>query len=232
MSLNNDCEKIQDSLSAYIDNEDLDKALVESHLSGCPHCNEVVQKLNDSKNLLLNLAPSVPQKDFTSELEKQLAKTGGKNVIQGSFSRTAIAAIFIALTGLVGFYAISNSHQNEPVKTIAVTPVVGPAVTPDINKDKIVSQPAIKVAQKEIVDHKPALKKEKEIKVQISKINTDHSPIVQVQTQAQNQSQSQTQPLVEAPVIALNTSDLSNENGLFDEIGFGSDEDGLYAIKL
>lgn len=224
MSLNNDCEKIQESLSAYIDNEDVDKALVESHLSGCPHCNEVLQKLKDSKNLLLSLAPSVPQKDFTSELEKQLAKTGGNNVVQGSFSRTAIAAIFIALMGLVGFYAISNSRQDEPAKTIATTP----AVTPDINKDKIVSQPAIKVAQKEIVSHEPALKKEKEIKVQISKINTDHSLSVQIQSQ----SQSQTQSVVEAPVIALNTSDLSVENGLFDEMGFGSDEDGLYAIKL
>lgn len=230
MSLNNDCEKIQDSLSAYIDNEDVDKALVESHLSGCSHCNEVLQKLNDSKNLLLSLAPSVPQKDFTSELEKQLAKTGGNKVVQGSFSRTAIAAIFIALMGLVGFYAISNSHQNEPEKTVAITPAVTPTVSPDINKDKIVSQPAIKVAQKEIVSHEPALKKEKEIKVQISKINTDHSPSVQSQTL--NQSQSQTQSVVEAPVIALNTSDLSVENGLFDEMGFGSDEDGLYAIKL
>ncbi len=224
MSLNNDCEKIQDSLSAYIDNEDVDKALVEGHLSACPHCNEVLQKLNDSKNLLLSLAPSVPQKDFTSELEKHLSKTSGNNLVRGSFSRTAIAAIFIALMGLVGFYAISNSHQNEPIKTIAVTP----AFSPDMNKDKIVSQPAIKVAQKEIVNHKPALKKDKEVKVQISKMNIEHSLSVQIQ----HQSQSQTQAAAEAPVIALNTSDLSNENGLFDEMGFGSDEDGLYAIKL
>ncbi len=224
MSLNNDCEKIQDSLSAYIDNEDVDKALVESHLSGCLHCNEVLQKLNDSKNLLLSLAPSVPQKDFTSELEKRLANTGGNNVIQGSFSKTAIAAIFIALMGLVGFYAISNSHQHEIAKTVAVAPVENtePIKKMEKQKDKIVTQPSVKVALKESVKHEPVLKKENEIKVQISKINTDQSPNVQIQTQ----------PVVEAPVIALNTNDLSNENGLFDEMGFGSDEDGLYAIKL
>lgn len=230
MSLNNDCEKIQDSLSAYIDSEDVDKVLVESHLSECSHCNEVLQKLNDSKNLLSSLAPSVPQKDFTSELEKQLAKTGGNNVVQGSFPRAAIAAIFIALTGLIGFYAISNSHQNEPVKNIAKTPVV----TPVINKDKIVTQPAVKVAQKEVVKNEPVLKKDNEVKVQISKITKGDSPSVQTQIQIQTQSQSlsQTQPVVEAPIIALNTNDLSSEDGLFDEMGFGSDEDGLYAIKL
>jgi hypothetical protein len=230
MSLNNDCEKIQDSLSAYIDNEDVDKALVDSHLSACPHCNEVLQKLNDSKNLLLSLAPSVPQKDFTSELEKQLVKTGGNNVIQGSFSKMAVAAIFIALTGLVGFYAISNSHQQEVAKTIAVAPLENtePIKKIEKQKDKIVTQPLVKVALKETVKHEPILKKENEIKVQISKINKDQSPSVQIQSQ----SQSQTQPVVETPVIALNTNDLSNENGLFDEMGFGSDEDGLYAIKL
>ncbi len=228
MSLNNDCEKIQDSLSAYIDNEDVDKALVESHLSGCSHCNEVLLKLNDSKNLLSSLAPSVPQKDFTSELEKQLAKAGGNNVVQGSFPKTAIAAIFIALMGLIGFYAISNSHKNEPIQNIAKTP----ALTPIINKDKIVTQPAVKVAQKEVVKNEPVLKKDNEVKVQISKITKDDSPSVQTQIQTQSQSLSQTQPVAEAPMIALNTNDLSSEDGLFDEMGFGRDEDGLYAIKL
>ncbi|MDX2106013.1 MAG: zf-HC2 domain-containing protein [Candidatus Melainabacteria bacterium] len=225
MSLNNDCAKIQESLSAYIDNEDVDKAFVESHLSTCNHCNDVLQKLNDAKNLLVNLPPSIPQRDFTSDLEKKLGANGG-NIIQGRFSKTALAAIFIALTGIIGFYAISNSPQSVVNNTVANVPQNTSKPVQQIEKpeDKIATQPMVKVA-KEPMPQKPTSKKEKEISVQIA--STQNPKPAPLQTAIQVQTQS------EAPVnIALNTGDLASENGLFDDMGFGSDEDGLYAIKL
>lgn len=234
MSLNNDCAKIHESLSAYIDNEDVDKAFVDSHLSACDHCNDVLQKLNDAKNLLVNLPPSIPQKDFTSELEKKLSADGG-NVVQGRFSKTALAAIFIALTGIIGFYAISNSQQSVVNNKIANIPENTSNPVQQIEKpsDKIAAQPLIKVAKKP-VQQEFISKKHKETNVQIA--STQKETVNPVQTQnnpAPLQTAMQVQTQSEAPVnIALNTGDLASDNGLFDDMGFGSDEDGLYAIKL
>lgn len=226
MPHNNDCANIQESLSAYIDNEVVDKAHVESHLSECSHCNDILQKLNDAKNILVNLPPSIPQKDFTSELEKKIA-ANGSNVIQGRFPRIAVAAIFIALTGIIGYFAVSNLQHDEVNKTIADLPENASKPIQKIEKtnDKITIQPVVKVA-KEPGKLEYVSKKEKEVKVQIASTRNETKlqplqPAMQVQTQS------------EAPVnIALSTGDLASENGLFDDMGFGSDEDGLYAIKL
>jgi len=220
MSLNNDCAKIQESLNSYIDNEDVDKASVENHLSECAHCKQVLQQLNDAKGLLVNLPPIIPERDFTAELEKKLA-VSGENVVQLNFSKTAVAAIFVALTGIVGFYAVSNSNQANDTKTIAVTPDTKTETNQKIEKqtDKTVTQPTVKVAQKEIVKQEPILKKEAKKEI-----------TAPIQTAMQSVNNITT---TDTPInIALNTSDLSSQDGLFDDMGFGRDEDGLYAIKL
>lgn len=233
MSLNNDCAKYQESLSAYIDNEDVDKAGVESHLSECHHCSDVLQKLTDAKNVLVNLPPSISQRDFTSELEQRIKANGG-NVIAGKFSKTALAAIFIALTGIIGFYALSNSEHNKVEKNIASIPENKAELEQKIQREnnKIELQPIAKVAtSKDESNKQKPVQKEKEITVQVASSKKESPDQSQNQTLIQTAMQVQNKP--EEPVnIALNTSDLSSENGLFDDMGFGCDEDGLYAIKL
>lgn len=222
MSLNNDCVKIQESLNAYIDNEEVDIAEVENHLSGCEHCSDILQKLTEAKTMLINLPPSISPKDFTSELEKKIATSSG-NTIPGKFPRSALAAIFIALAGIIGFYALSNLQHNEVEKTVASVPE-------KIQEHKIDTELKIKVA-KEPLKQEIIIKKKKDLTVQIA--SSPKEPPKLAHKPDMLQTAMQVQPVSEAPVnIALNTSDLSSDNGLFDDMGFGSDEDGLYAIKL
>ncbi len=194
---NPECSKIQESLSAFIDGESFDCPNLESHLKDCAHCQEVVKGLNDVKGALKTLAPSVPTKDFTSDLENRL----NKKVLYPSFSSKAVAAALIGLAGLSALWIFSSQ------KAQVESPVVQVAVKPDIEPDKIVKAPVVVIAEQP--------KKDVEIK---TIVKTD---IEKKETE-----------IKEKPVaIALNT-DLSGEDGLFDELGFSSNEDGLYAIKL
>lgn len=218
MSLNSnfdsDCAKIQESLSAYIDKEQVDIPNMEEHLSTCPHCQEVVKNLNQVKTALKDLSPSIPGKDFTSELESRLKNN---NVVQGNFSTKAVAAVLIALVGVFGLWTMTNQTQEQPAPQIAVkentpTPVKKIEKQPD-TVVKITSN-STKPAKEQLPPPKPV---KETIKTQIAQVELDTNEIAK-----------STKPVT----IALNTPELSGEDGLFDEMGFASDEDGLYAIKL
>lgn len=214
-NIDSDCAKIQESLSAYVDKEQVDIPYLEEHLNTCPHCQGVVKNLNQVKTALKDLAPSIPGKDFTSELELRLKNN---NVVQGNFSTKAVAAVLIALVGAFGLWTMTNQTKEQPAPQIAVkentpTPVKKIEKQPD-TVVKITSNSTKPVKQEQLPPPKPV---KETIKTQIAQVELDTNEIAK-----------STKPVT----IALNTPELSGEDGLFDEMGFASDEDGLYAIKL
>lgn len=219
-ALNSDCTKIQESLSAYLDHEQVDAPDIEQHLSTCSNCQEELKGLKQVKAALKALPASVSQKDFTGQLESQLKNN---KVVYANFSSKAVAAVLISLVGAFGLWAVTHQNNTPEKQTtqIAVKEnIVQPEKMVKTPPAVIASNPAKEVAIKETskakIDTPPRQTKET-AKTEIAKVEPDTINI----------------KITSKPInIALNSPELSSEDGLFNEMGFSSDEDGLYAIKL
>ena len=236
------CQEFIEALDAYHDNElsGEEKQRVSEHLKDCQPCNKRLEDIGRIVKAIKSMPVLKPPHDI---VEKVQLPGGKSNVV--AFPGKKKIAIFAAAAAAVALLAvanISNNGQSNPsvaVKnnepTVAVAPApdkASPApetannANPEQNAPELASVPTKEPVR--AVDNKN----------NNNKNLVEPKPIKPIAPERQIQIAQQR--VVEAPVAAADFADSQNELALMpdagnsgaDALGIGTDEDGLYDIKI
>ena len=113
------CNKFKESFSSYIEGEIAADArqVLESHLSACPACREVVQRMRSLRQVLGGLSHISPSADFEYRLNQRLRQIENQRVAKfplNYFGDWKIPAVSFALVAVVfSFFMFFGGEPNE-----------------------------------------------------------------------------------------------------------------------
>lgn len=235
------CEPYIELLDAYHDNEVSadEKEKVSQHLKSCEPCNTRLAEIGRLVAALKAMPRLAPSHDIVEKID--LGEKPKSNVLafpgKKKIAVIAAAAAAVALLAVASLTPSGNS-PNVAVKNnipeVAVAPVT--PVTPDTSPVASPDQetPEVAVLPKKNNNLPPVVENNKSIKKPEGKINDPKWP-----PKPERPIQIAQQKPIEVPVAAADFNDSQNELALMpdaagggDALGIGTDEDGLYDIKI
>ncbi|MBI1269632.1 hypothetical protein GC174_04285 [bacterium] len=254
------CEQVRELLHDFHDAElsAWQRDSVQSHLDGCAACRSSLGEIQSLAALLRSLPRQEMTRDFADVLADQIDSSGDRGRVLPFNATPALIGVAAAACLLVLAFSIphlSNSgsvHSPQVAKSGGegqfVDPATSEATVAEVKQNEEMEQSIERLTEASPVDQSyststsssPPVPKVVPEKVAEAKKPESVPPAVQekapdmvalhrVESAPAIQDKEQVQLLANEAVVAFDGDEPDN---LFSQMGVGTDEDGLYAIKL
>ncbi len=256
------CEQVRELLHDFHDAElsASERDSVQSHLDGCAACRSSLGEIQSLAALLRSLPRQEMTRDFADVLADQIDSSGRRGRVLPFKATPALIGVAAAACLLVLVFSIphlSNSGSGDSPQVAnsggegqSVYPTTSGATVAEVKQNEEVEQPIERLTEASPVDQSSSTSTStsnsapvpKVVPEKVAEVNKPESVPLAVQDKAPDmvalhqaesapvvQDKEQVQLLANEAVVAFDGDEPDN---LFSQMGVGTDEDGLYAIKL
>lgn len=253
------CEQVRELLHDFHDAElsASERDSVQSHLDGCAACRSSLGEIQSLAALLRSLPRQEMTRDFADVLADQIDSSGDRGRVLPFKATPALIGVAAAACLLVLAFSIphlSNSGSGDSPQVAksggegqSVDPATSGATVAEVKQNEKMEQPIARLTEASPVQDfssSPEVNAPvpKVVPEKVAEVNKPESVPLAVQEKAPDmvalhraesapaiQDKEQVQLLANEAVVAFDGDEPDN---LFSQMGVGTDEDGLYAIKL
>lgn len=252
------CEQVRELLHDFHDAElsASEHDSVQSHLDGCAACRSSLGEIQSLAALLRSLPRQQMTRDFADVLADQIDSSGDRGRVlpfKATPALIGVAAVACLLVLAFSIPHLSNSGSGDSPQVAnsggegqSVDPTTSGATMAEVKQNEEVEQPLERLTEASPGDQSTSTSIStpvpKVVPEKVAEINKPESVPEAVQEKAPDmvarhqaesapvvQDKEQVQLLANEAVVAFDGDEPDN---LFSQMGVGTDEDGLYAIKL